>query len=276
MRHSVHRPLWRQSFVWALHQLGEAAARLPFGVPEPILCDVPAVELYTGGLWVAPRLVVQSQAACMLTPERFAAGFRVQQHQHGVGRMDLVAHRVKAGSTETTNAIRVTVDELTESDHAEPVSIKVIALEDLIVEEVIECLTYDRLSTATVERIRVLVELGRAGVGGGFRPSYLERRLACETEGQVVFDWPSLGGAHEYPAAGRTITLGQMRHLISRWRAERGFPFADAALPPRWWVENPRPLGYRAGAARRSGRSSGQASNVIPFNTGAATLHFQD
>jgi hypothetical protein len=263
MRHPVHRHLWRRNFIWALRQLGEATARLPFGVPDPVLCGAPAVKLYTGGLWVAPRLVVQSQAARVLTPGWFTAGFRVQQHQHCVGtslsdpsvkvRMDLVEHGVEAGSTAAANTTRVTVDELMENDRAEPVSIKVIALEDLIVEEAIKCLTCDRRWSEAVERIRVLVELGSAGVGGGFRPSYLERRLAWETEGQVVFDWPSFGGAHEHAAAGRTITLSEMRQLISRWRTERGFPFTDAVLPARRWVENPWPLGYRAGAARRAG-----------------------
>jgi hypothetical protein len=67
--------LWRDNFVGALQLLGLAAARLPFGVPDPILCGASAVALYTGDLWPVDELQVIAADARLLTVELFAVGF---------------------------------------------------------------------------------------------------------------------------------------------------------------------------------------------------------
>jgi hypothetical protein len=54
---------WRANFVEALGLLARAAARLPFGVPDPVLSGTSAVELYSGGLWSAAVLEVLAEDA---------------------------------------------------------------------------------------------------------------------------------------------------------------------------------------------------------------------
>jgi hypothetical protein len=286
MRHAVNPHLWRQNFIAALHLIGKVAARLPVGVPDPVLRGTAAVELYTGGLWVAPSLVVKTPAPRVLAAELFAAGFRLHQYHHASGTslwhadlklaIDLIEHKPRAGSAAATNAIRVAVDDLAESDRGEPVSIKVIGLEDLIVKEAVWCLTRDRLLGEAVARIRMLVELGCAGVGGGFRAEYLEWRLAWETEGEVVFDCPARGDGSEYAAARRTMTLGEMQHVISTWRTRRGFCLDDAVSRTTRWVGSAKPLVYPAKMPRRAEGSFGGSAEVIPLNVALATLHHQD
>ena len=71
--------LWRDSFVGALRLLGQAVTRLPFGVPDPILCGASAVALYTGDLWPVGELQVIAADTRPLIAELFAAGFRWTQ-----------------------------------------------------------------------------------------------------------------------------------------------------------------------------------------------------
>ena len=58
MQHVSTGTIWRVNFVNALRSLGMAVARLPFGVPDPVICGTTAVELYTGGLWSISNLEV--------------------------------------------------------------------------------------------------------------------------------------------------------------------------------------------------------------------------
>ena len=57
-------------------RLERPVARLPFGVPDPVICGVTAVELYTGGLWSSSNLEVLAVEARPLVAELFAVGFR--------------------------------------------------------------------------------------------------------------------------------------------------------------------------------------------------------
>ena len=75
MQHPNDSYLWRPNFVGALQLLGEAAARQPFGISDPILRGACAVALYTGGLWSAGCLEVLAADARALIVELFAAGF---------------------------------------------------------------------------------------------------------------------------------------------------------------------------------------------------------
>jgi hypothetical protein len=55
---------------------GLASARLPFGVPDPLLCGASAVALYTGGLWPAAALELTAADPGKLVAELFAIGCR--------------------------------------------------------------------------------------------------------------------------------------------------------------------------------------------------------
>ena len=73
MQHPNDSFLWRSNFVGALQLLGEAAARQPFGISDPILWGTSAVALYTGGPWSAGYLAVLAADARALIVELFAA-----------------------------------------------------------------------------------------------------------------------------------------------------------------------------------------------------------
>src|ERR1700744_5630238 len=75
MQQARHRTPWRANFLSAMELLARASARLPFGVPDPVLWGGSAVELYTGGLWPAGDLEVVGSDAGPLTSELFAVDF---------------------------------------------------------------------------------------------------------------------------------------------------------------------------------------------------------
>ena len=146
MQHPNDSYLWRPNFVGALQLLGEAAARQPFGISDPILCGTSAVALYTGGLWSAGCLEVLAADARALIVELFAAGFRWTRRPEYVGRrlwhpglqigIDVNDH-APWGLAEQCNVLTVLLD----LDAAGPadrqlVSLKVVGIEDLIIEEV--------------------------------------------------------------------------------------------------------------------------------------------
>jgi hypothetical protein len=105
---------------------------------------------------------------------------------------------------------------------------------------------------------------------------YLERRLRWETAGEVVLDSHLISASVEYAAGARTITLGEMRHVISTWRTRRGFSFEDAVSQTTRRVGGTKPLGYRAGMLCRAGGSSGGSAEVIPFNVAMTALYHRD
>jgi hypothetical protein len=70
------RTHWPRDFLAALELAGLATARLPFGVPDPVMCGAAAVALYTGGLWPATTLEVTAVDQGKLVAELFALGFR--------------------------------------------------------------------------------------------------------------------------------------------------------------------------------------------------------
>ena len=138
--------LWRDNFGGALRLLGLAAARLPFGVPDPILCGASAVALYTGDLWPVSEIQVVAADARPLTAELFAAGFRWIQRPLHVGRglwhpqlqigADVIEDHALSASAKFLNVLSVTVDwPLAERAGDKLASIKVIGIEDLIMEQ---------------------------------------------------------------------------------------------------------------------------------------------
>jgi hypothetical protein len=84
MRHLTRRALWRVNFVEALQLVG--SARLPFGVPDPVLHGSAAIELYTDGLWSAADLDLYTLEPRSLIAELFGMGFRWAERPPSGGR----------------------------------------------------------------------------------------------------------------------------------------------------------------------------------------------
>jgi hypothetical protein len=271
--------LWRDSFVGALRLLGQAVTRLPFGVPDPILCGASAVALYTGDLWPVGELQVIAADTRPLIAELFAAGFRWTQRPLYLGRSlwhhqlqigaDVIEDHALLASAEPLNAFSVTVDwPLAARVGGELASIKVIGIEDLIVEQVADWLAR-RVSTGEVAtKSGVLATLAQSGVGGRFRGEYLQRRLAWETNGEVAFDTSPSKDELAEGSAPRMITLIRMQTLIKAWRLRHGFAFdAPRSRLARGSRRN-RILEDRSqnDEATRAGTSSFVSANVVPFD----------
>jgi hypothetical protein len=288
MQHAVDCPVWRQNFVEALHLLGQAVGRLPIGIPDPVLCGAAAIELYTGGLWSTPTLTLRTIAARSLRGVLFEVGFRLRQSspasarglQHPVLKIgiDLVEENATPG-TALTNVVRVAIDRrIAAAPGGEPVSVKVVGVEDLIVEEVVNWLALKGASEDVAAQLRVLAELGQEGVGGGFRADYLERRLARETDGEVVLGRTSRTAVDANVTVPRTIALSEMQGLIHIWRTRCGFSCANGTSRASCRQDMSRVSPFR-GRARVLGRAGGPtavSSNVIPFDIAAAALHLRD
>jgi hypothetical protein len=176
------RTHWRPSFLSALQMFGQAAARLPFGVPDPVLCGGSAVELYTGGLWVAADLEVVTSDARLLTAELFAVGFRwserPRQAERGLWHPELqigidISEASGAPSVaEQLNRLIVIVD-LEPSRQIDVASLKVVGIEDLIAQQVGCWLMDGTPSGELAGRLQALVGLGRQRVGGPLDAGYL-------------------------------------------------------------------------------------------------------
>lgn len=151
MQQADDRAPWRANFVGALGLLSRAAIRLPFGVPDPILCGNSAVELYACSQWPAAGLELITGDARRLSVELFAVGFRWSHRPRHLGRglwhpelqigIDIV-DRAPLAAGERTNVLTVAVDLGREgSEDKEPGWLKVVGIEDVIAEQVRGCLT---------------------------------------------------------------------------------------------------------------------------------------
>jgi hypothetical protein len=155
-------------------------------------------------LWSAGCLEVFAADAHALIVELFAAGFRWTRRPGYVGGrlwhpglqigIDVNDH-APWGLAEQCNVLTVLLD----LDAAGPadsqlVSLKVVGIEDLITDEVACQRRYGAPWGEVATRARVLVALGRKGVGGRLRPWYLHRRLVWETRGEAAFDVPLPAG----------------------------------------------------------------------------------
>ena len=236
MRHVSNGTLWRANFVKALQSVGMAVARLPLGVPDPVICGTTAVELYTGGLWPSANLELLAAEARPLVAELFAVGFRWAErplcrdtgfwHPEFAIGVDVIEGLTDLDLAARSNVLRVALDE--SSRDATDVTqewLNVIGIEDLIVQQITSWMARRAPGENTPARIGVLDALGRAGVGGRSRVGYLQRRLAWETHGEVELgSWLSDEGAVLDPVP-RTIALTRMRAVIATWRAQCGLLF---------------------------------------------------
>jgi hypothetical protein len=239
--------LWRRSFVEALTLLARAAARLPVGALDPALSGASAVELYTGGLWSTPDLELLCGEARPLMTELVATGFRWVQRPRRARRVlwhpelqvgiDIAERSAPLRVAQPANSVVVAIDlESTGQAGSEPLSVKVVGIEDLIVWQVGGWLRDGAASGEAAGKLRALVGLAREGVGGTLRVGYLQRRLASETDGEVVFESTSGEDGEETAPQLRRTSLRKMHTVIGAWRDQCGL----SAVP--------RPL---RGASRR-------------------------
>ncbi len=288
MQHTADCPVWRENFVEALHLLGEATGRLPIGIPDPVLCGAAAIELYTGGLWSTVTLTLRTIATRSLTRELFGVGFRLRQSSPASPRglqhpelkigIDFVEDAATPNAALIANVVRVAIDRrIAAADEGEPVSVKVVGVEDLIVEEAVSWLTL-RGPSEVAARLGVLAELGQGGVGGGFRADYLERRLARETDGEVVLSKTSRRTVGANATVPRTIALSEMRELIHVWRIRCGLSCTDGTsrASRRQSMSRVPPLRGRGRMSRRAGGPTDASSNVVPFDIAVAVLRLRD
>jgi hypothetical protein len=279
MEHVVDRPLWRRSFVGALQLLGQAAVRLPFGVSDPVLCGAAAVELYTGSLWPATAIEVFGVDRRLLATELFALGCHWCQRPRETGSglwhpglqigIDIVEECSPRRRPGVRSTLAVAIDlELPGPAEPEPVSLKIVAIEDLIVEEAVHSLTQGRASREATQRAHALVGLGQAGVGGRFRWGYLQRRLAWETGGEIVLDAPSSALDGDDDVTARMTTLTRMRTPINAWHLRCGMSqgIAPAYAVRERGASRPHAVRSRNDQARRAGERSTARANVIPFD----------
>ena len=271
--------LWRDNFGGALRLLGLAAARLPFGVPDPILCGASAVALYTGDLWPVDEIQVVAADARPLTAELFAVGFRWTRRPLHLGRglwhpqlqigADVIEDHALSASAEFLNVLSVTVDwPLAERAGDKLASIKVIGIEDLIMEQATDWLARRMPTSEVATKSGVLVTLAQSGVGGRFRGEYLQRRLAWETNGEVAFDASPSRDDLADDTALRMTMLTRMQTLINAWHLRHGFAFRASNLRLARGSRGDRILENRNqnDEARRAGTSSLVSANVVPFD----------
>jgi hypothetical protein len=279
MQQAQYRTVWRMNFLSALKLLARAGARLPFGVPDPVLCGGSAVELYTGGLWPAVDLEVIGSDARLLTSELFAVGFRWSDRPRHAERglwhreldigIDIIEARAAPSVAEQSNALVVVLD-LDPSGPTNEASLKVVGIEDLIARQV-GCWLRDGVSSgALAAQVQALVGLGRDGVGGPFGVSYLQRRLARETDGEVVVEMPWLEEGRGPMRARRTTSLREMQARIGVWRDYCGLSSGsmhseDQARPMGGSVHS---VSRRNGLAGREGRFDLPSAVIVPFDTG--------
>ncbi len=276
---------WRARFVAALKLLAQAAARLPLGIPDPTLSGASAVELYTGGLWSTPDIEMVCADARVLMAELFAAGFRWTKRTQGIGRelwhnelqvgVDLIERDAPLGVAEQSNALVVAINlRPTGSAETEIVSLKVVGIEDLIVQQVGGWLRDRAAAGEAATKLQVLVGLAREGVGGPLRAAYLQRRLAWETDGEVVFEWLRSGEGGELVPQPRGMNLTHMQAVISVWRDRCGLSADPRRLNGDRRVSGApaRTIPARNDGRSRAGGSGSSAGNVVAFDAALPVL----
>jgi hypothetical protein len=274
MGHIGYSVRWRRSFLDALQLLGGAAARLPLGTPDPVITGATAVELYTGGLWVAAELEIFSGNMAALRDELVAQGFRwaAEPPRGGPGlwhptlRMGAtIAHDRVLVAAARANILSLVVDshdDVTARSAAACVS--VLGIEDVIANQILLWLGEGARPGESLTLIDVLVSLARAGVSGPFRPSYLERRLAQETRGAVTLGSMNTTSALD-DVSRRVVPLSAMEAIVHRWRGSHGLGAEQVVDQRAPTAVTGSTMGIRNDLADRGESSSLQLANVIPF-----------
>jgi hypothetical protein len=143
--------------------------------------------------------------------------------------------------------------------------VKVVGIEDLLAEQIALWVARRVPAGEISVLIQVLNALGRAGVGGRLRAAYLQRRLAWETNGEVVLEPSSAEEGVAPDPTPRSTTLTRVQGLISTWRAQCGLAFD--APGARGSSGDPQAIRHRNGRPARGGRSCEKlAQVVVPFD----------
>jgi hypothetical protein len=265
---------WSRHFLVAMELAGRASARLPFGVPDPVMGGTAAVALYTGGLWPVTALEMTTVDEGALVAELFAVGFRWSRgmrsgalwHPDCEIQIDILSTTTREASTEQVNQLTVALD-LGRCGSSGMTTLKVVGIEDLIAAQA-RCWLLDggpRGEHGT--KLQALVALARAGVGGPLRAGYLQRRLALETQGEVFIDDLPFGSGSPWAGTPRYMGLTDMQSRIQAWRVREGF----ALSPPDAIGTHRSDIGLLATIGRGDGElvqgwQSGLASaTVLPF-----------
>lgn len=146
-----------------------------------------------------------------------------------------------------------------------PISVKVVGIEDLIAEQIALSMAHRVPAHEISILVQVLHALGREGVGGRLRAPYLQRRLAWETNGEVVLEPFSVEEAMIADLAPRSTTLARMWELISAWRAQCGLSFRPPCVS-RLSGDRTQAIRHRDDGAGRAGRSCATRAQLVPFD----------
>jgi hypothetical protein len=267
--------MWRATFIDALHLVGEAAARLPVGASDPILCGESAIELYTGGLWETNVLALHCSHPRLLTAELFAAGFRWSHcprdsrpglwHPELRVAVEIADDRASLGPAELANLLMLSLD--VKGLGRVGTSLNVSGVEDVIVEQVASWRSRRVSSSCATARIQVLVALAGRGVGGPLRAGYLRRRLAHDTRGEVALEteWPGEGS--EYNTPPRTMAISSMATVINTWCIARGYASERVPhTPHRRHERSGKKIGRCDDDGGREGGSRTAPGRIIPLD----------
>jgi len=203
-------------------------------VPEPVLGGQAATELYLGRLWPPTRQVeLLTTDASRLRPELMKMGFRPDECAPSDARRlwHPTIERCISIAARPPPDVNVVAVEIGSSGRHDATTIRVVGIEDLIADQISVWLQQGGPRSEITTLVQVLVELGRAGVAGPFRPAYLQRRLEQQTGGEVVLE-PSLAHHSLDDPAPRMTSLNSIGCLVGSWRAKRNLPVEAADLFP--------------------------------------------
>jgi len=264
--------LWRPDFLAALRLLAQAAARQPYGVEDPVLSASTALALYTGDLWPAVSVEVRATDRRALIAELMGLGFRYAGRsssdsgglRHPACRFMINVLQTCQGlpPAERANVLTVTLDLAGDGNSAATApQLRVLGIEDLIAVQTVSWLAHEPQCDDVTTLIRTLVALGERGVGGRFRPLYLQHRLAWTTGGAVVLD--PVCGTGDTPGP-RAMTLAAMQAAIEAWRIRSGLWFPTAGMrAPDASPAPSRVMLYRNDSSERGGQGARLPSNVV-------------
>jgi hypothetical protein len=263
MAHQDDPGPWHERFVDALRLIGSASAQLPYGVPEPVLGGHAAIELYSGGLQPAHDFEVLTAEPRRLQAELIATGFRPGErcsHDAWTLRHPELAFGVNIARRPPV-ILNVVFVEVGAEDAHDAATIRVIGIEDLIADQIAVRPGYGGPLSAITTLVQMLIELGRAGAAGPFRPAYLQRRIAQETEGEAVLE-PSPASDSLDDLAPRITSLTSIAAVVRSWRAKRGLSGNATSL-----------FGSRSGVW--TGAGDGRSRNAIEGPGGLAIVTAQ-
>jgi hypothetical protein len=262
---------WSRHFLAAMELAALASARLPFGVPDPVMGGAAAVALYSGGLWPVTALEMATVDERKLVAELFAVGFSWSRGTRSVDLwhpdcevgIDVLPASAPGAPAEQVNQLTVALD-LEWQGRSDATTLQVVGIEQLIIERVRSWRLDGAPRGEHVTQLQTLVALARAGVGGPLCAGYLQRRLAWETQGEVSIDDLSFGSEGPWAGTPRRMGLSAMRSRIWAWRACEGLPTGAIGADSSDTAPVAR-IGGRDDDFAREWRSGLASATVLPF-----------